>query len=148
MHSLWKHQLTHSRSHNIHTYSQISSIYNVCTHTSTILTIRGIPSELQDEVLSYPPNSNFIKRNIALQLGDCQYRVLCVWVIRPSQLSCLSSSVSTRTQSALSCSVCEWFGPASWAASVAQLVEPSLEHRVLCLALCVSDSAQPAELPQ
>ena len=30
---------------------------------------------------------------------------------------------------------------------VAQLVEPSLEHRVLCLALCVSDSAQPAELP-
>ena len=31
---------------------------------------------------------------------------------------------------------------------VAQLVEPSLEHRVLCLALCVSDSAQPAELPQ
>ena len=23
-----------------------------------------------------------------------------------------------------------------------------LEHRVLCLALCVSDSAQPAELPQ
>ena len=37
---------------------------------------------------------------------------------------------------------------ASRAASVAQLVEPSLEHRVLCLALCVSDSAQPAELPQ
>ena len=29
----------------------------------------------------------------------------------------------------------EWFSPASWAASVAQLVEPSLEHRVLCLAL-------------
>ena len=29
----------------------------------------------------------------------------------------------------------EWFGPASWATSVAQLVESSLEHRVLCLAL-------------
>ena len=28
------------------------------------------------------------------------------------------------------------------------VLEPSLEHRVLCLALCVSDSAQPAELPQ
>ena len=31
---------------------------------------------------------------------------------------------------------------------LAQLLEPSLEHRVLCLSLCVSDSTQPAELPQ
>ena len=31
---------------------------------------------------------------------------------------------------------------------VSIVIEPSLEHRVLCLALCVSDSAQPAELPQ
>ena len=29
-----------------------------------------------------------------------------------------------------------------------EIVEPSLERRVLCLALCVSDLDQPAELPQ
>ena len=53
-----------------------------------------------------------------------------VWVIWPSMLSCLSSSVGralSRKQSALPFSV--WvIDPASWAASVAQLGEPSLEN--------------------
>ena len=56
----------------------------------------------------------------------------------------------SRTQSALSCSVCVSDSRPSQLSCLSSSVdkEPSLEHRVLCLALCVSDSAQPAELPQ